>query len=126
MSKENKQQIVYTLNEPSFKYRHGNIVWYEPPEEYNDIDSSIQKGRRKGLIISNDANNVFSPNVHIVPITTKHKKFVLHVPYKGQHILCEQITPINKKWVDLEATVESIDAKTLSAVKDKIMIHFNI
>lgn len=71
----------------------------------NDQGGSIQKGTRPVVIVSNDKNNAFSPNVTIVPLTSKLDKRYLpvHVIIKGHGLstpslfLGEQIMLISKE-----------------------------
>ena len=72
----------------------------------NVLSGSIQKGRRPVVVVSNNKNNMFSPNVTVVPITSKNKKWLpIHVeinnsalPMKVHGIvLCEQIMTVSKE-----------------------------
>ena len=63
---------------------------------------SVQMGRRPVLIVQNDVCNMKSPNVIVVPITSKEKRWDwLHVELptstgieKESYALCEQILTI--------------------------------
>ena len=71
----------------------------------NVLSGSIQKGRRPVVVVSNNKNNAFAPNVTVVPITSRDKKWLpTHVeinnsalPMKVHGIvLCEQIMTVSK------------------------------
>ena len=61
-----------------------------------------QYGGRPGIIVSNDANNKYSPTVEVVLLTTRPKKpLPTHVPINSARrpstALCEQITTVAKE-----------------------------
>ena len=61
-----------------------------------------QIGTRPVVIYSNNVNNIFSPTLNVIPITTELKDLCVHVRIKGCGLktestaLVEQITTINK------------------------------
>lgn len=69
-------------------------------------DESIQGGIRPCIIKSNDKNNIYSPNVSVIPLTTKNKKYIpTHITIyptiengliEKSIALCENIIPIPK------------------------------
>lgn len=73
-----------------------------------DSSGSVQSGNRPLLIVSNDKNNKFSPNVNVMPLTTKinkrnlpchvvlenFKEFGLTAP---STIMVEQLTTVQKE-----------------------------
>ena len=68
--------------------------------------NSVQGGTRPVLVVSNNAANVYSPVVTILPMTTKMKHLMqpTHVvlPDAGGRdslVLAEQITSIPKRWL---------------------------
>ena len=68
--------------------------------------NSLQGGTRPVLVVSNNAANVYSPVVTVLPMTTKMKHLTqpTHVvlPVEGGHdslVLAEQITTIPKRWL---------------------------
>lgn len=75
----------------------GDIYYIEP----FSVTGSEQKAGRPGLIVSNDANNKYSPNVEIVFLTSQEKKpLPTHVPIMCRvpsTALCENIQTISKE-----------------------------
>lgn len=65
-------------------------------------EGSQQKGKRPVIIYSNDRNNIESPTVNVIPMTTKTKDLCVHVTIAGCGLreksiaIIEQITTINK------------------------------
>ncbi len=49
---------------------YGDVVWVD----LGEVCGSEQGGRRPAIIVSNDKNNLHSPIVHIVPITSSTVK----------------------------------------------------
>jgi len=98
----------FIKNKPD-NIRYGDVVWVDLGEVYG----SEQGGTRPALIISNDKNNLHSPIVNIVPISSsKYKRD--SKAYLPTHVLispeesgvtgikresvamCEQARPIDK------------------------------
>ena len=103
LSKEEiEKKIDIMKKDKNWEYRVGNIVWVDIPDEFKNL-LSLQSGTRRGLIISNDVNNLFSNMIYIIPITSKNKKMKLHYPYKNQFILAEQCVPVNKDWIQKDS-----------------------
>ena len=66
-------------------------------------NSHVQQGTRPAIIVSNDAANMHSPVVTVVPLTSREKKslptHVLLQEYglaRSSTALCEQITTVDK------------------------------
>ena len=66
-------------------------------------ENSIQGGERPCVIVSNNRGNRYSPNVTIIPLTSRDKKVLpTHVTiksYNNSTALAEQIMTIPKTWV---------------------------
>lgn len=83
------------------KYKRGSIYWLTST---SIATGSEQFGMRPVLIVSNDINNIHSPIVTVVAITSKQKPTLpVHVTipgvtYKGvkNTVLCEQIFSVDK------------------------------
>jgi mRNA interferase MazF len=82
------------------RYNRGEI-WFA---ELHPMGRSIQSGKRPVIIVSNEKNNLFSPTVNVVPITSKSKNNLpVHVavgsdcglPFAST-ALAEQIMTISK------------------------------
>lgn len=108
------------LNDPNYLYKKGHIVWVKFPN--NEDSGSIQNGLRKALIYSNDINNIYSTVLHVIPMTTKNKKFKLHLHRdNSRDFFCpEQLQLINKDWIIKESGFETISDKQLKMVDDLI------
>lgn len=74
-------------------------VWFIYEEEVNEQKGSIQDKSRPCLIVSNNNCNMYSPVIHVAPITSQEKyNYPTHVSYldminQKSTILCEQIVP---------------------------------
>ena len=99
------------------------------------LGSSIQSGYRPVLIISNDKNNLHSPLVNIIPLTSKGNKRCLpvHVDLNRYNdyglsmpstVLCEQVTSIPAK--NLDRYIGNIfDDVTRARIKRALEIQFS-
>lgn len=81
-------------------YTRGS-VWYVNLGE-NKVGNE-QEGTRPAVIVSNDMNNKYSPNVNVVIATTKVKKkndLPVHVKaslHRESCFMCEQIITVSKQ-----------------------------
>ncbi|MBR1555888.1 MAG: type II toxin-antitoxin system PemK/MazF family toxin [Oscillospiraceae bacterium] len=132
MNKTNLQQkseyalkIEAMLKDENFPYRRGNIVWVHIPEEWKG-STHIQSGIRRGVIFSNDVNNLFSDLIYIIPCSRKNKPMKLHVKHHNQYILAEQIIPIDKSWILSDREIEKLDILTLKEVESNFMKQFGL
>lgn len=119
------QEIAEMFADENFPYRRGNIVWVQIPDEWKG-NTHIQAGVRRGLIFSNDVNNLFSDLIYIIPCSRKRKHMKLHVRHRDQYILAEQIIPIDKSWILTERGIEKIDLPTLREVEANFMEQFGL
>lgn len=66
-------------------------------------ENSIQGGERPCVIVSNNRGNRYSPNVTIIPLTSRSKKdlptHVVIKSYNNSTALAEQIMTIPKTWI---------------------------
>ena len=66
-------------------------------------ENSIQGGERPCVIVSNNIGNRYSPNVTIIPLTSRSKKdlptHVVIKSYNNSIALGEQIMTIPKAWI---------------------------
>lgn len=100
----------------------GDIYYIDP----FPAAGSEQKAGRPGLIVSNDKNNKYSPNVEIVFLTSQEKKpLPTHVPVMCRvpsTALCENILTVSKDRLSsfirtcTEEELKSIDAALLSSL----------
>ncbi|MBE6876454.1 MAG: type II toxin-antitoxin system PemK/MazF family toxin [Ruminococcus sp.] len=122
---EYAQRIRAMLADENFLYRRGNIVWVQIPEEWKG-STHIQSGIRRGVIFSNDVNNLFSDLIYIIPCSRKKKHMKLHVKHHDQYILAEQIIPIDKSWILTDRGIEKLDRLTLREVESNFMKQFGL
>ncbi len=122
---EYARQIQAMLHDENFLYRRGNIVWVQIPDEWKG-STHIQSGIRRGVIFSNDVNNLFSDLIYIIPCSRKKKHMKLHVKHHNQYILAEQIIPIDKSWVIADRGIEKLDSRTLKEVESNFMKQFGL
>ncbi|MCM1505976.1 MAG: type II toxin-antitoxin system PemK/MazF family toxin [Ruminococcus flavefaciens] len=120
---KNSVIIENMMNDENFPYRRGNIVWIKVPEVLKGV-THIQAGLRKGLIFSNDVNNLFSDLIYIIPCTTKSKFMKFHVRYENQYILAEQLNPIDKSWILSDREIIKIDDETMKKVERNFLQQF--
>lgn len=120
---KNSVIIENMMNDENFPYRRGNIVWIKVPEVLKGV-THIQAGLRKGLIFSNDVNNLFSDLIYIIPCTTKSKFMKFHVRYENQYILAEQLNPIDKSWILSDREITKIDDETMKKVERNFLQQF--
>ena len=119
------QKIEAMLSDPDFPYRRGKIVWVQIPDSWKG-STHIQSGIRRGVIFSNDINNLFSDLIYIIPCSRKNKPMKLHVKHHSQYILAEQIIPIDKSWILLDRGAEMLDSFTLRQVESNFMKQFGL
>lgn len=102
----------------------GDIYYIEP----FTVTGSEQKAGRPGLIVSNDANNKYSPNVEIVFLTSQEKKpLPTHVPVMCRvpsTALCENIQTVSKE--RLSTFIKSCTTKELKSVDTALLASLGI
>lgn len=88
--------------------KRGDILLVELPEYKNYTNTSVQKGLRPVIVVSNNMANKFSPVIQVVPITSKKCKNNLptHILIgvdsgllEDSMVLVEQLTIIDKKFI---------------------------
>ena len=116
---------------------------YEAPKcgeiwmcDLSEKGGSIESGYRPVFILSNNTNNIFSPTLNVIPITSriKKRKLPIHVPlwkyacyglYKPSLMLVEQVTTITADRLDTRLG-EICDRETLNQIFRAIQIQFPI
>lgn len=104
-------------------FKRGDVYLVELKEN----DSHIQKGIRPCVIVQNDPGNTFSPNLIIVPLTSKIKRKDLPVHVitgENQMALCECILTIPKE--QIKYYMKTLDAKTMKVVNKALSISLGI
>lgn len=106
--------------------RYGQI-WFI---KARDINGNLQHGNRPVIIVSNDKNNLFSPTVNVIPLTSKldKKKLPVHSNINSTIVtsisLAEQITTINKG--DLLNCVGECSEEEIRQFKICLLIQLNL
>ena len=108
---------------PNDIYKRGNVVWVNLSETNNN---SVQKGVRRAVIISNNVNNEHSSLVHILPCTTKWKKFFLHIRRNNgyEDICCEQAMLIPKSDIMFDRAIDHLAPNEMEKVESALKIQF--
>lgn len=122
-----KEKETKKVGFPSREIKRGEIYSVDLPLEDNGC---VQKGKRPCLIIQNDTGNKYSPNVLIVPITSKQKTslpthiYLNNILIKDSTILCEQIMTISK-WRIREKMGE-LDCDTMKLVNKALICELGL
>ncbi len=110
--------------------KYGDIYLAELP---TISGSQVQQGVRPVIVVSNDKNNMFSPVVTVLPLTSKQCKHALptHVAIigygllKSSVILGEQIITLDKKLLrDKVGTVSDISMR--NRIQNALMTQLNM
>ncbi|MBQ9632931.1 MAG: type II toxin-antitoxin system PemK/MazF family toxin [Lachnospiraceae bacterium] len=134
-----ENNVYMTIGEAVFCTRivHRGEVWYADLGRFDN--TSVQRGCRPVLIISNDASNEKSGMVTVLPMTTKMKKtwYPSHVPIgdadikhrvSGQLqpslILVEQIRTVDKAY--LQNKVGEVKHNKMEEVEASIRTWMNL
>lgn len=105
-------------------------------EDVTSEESTIFKGehtakkRRPWLVVSNDKNNMFSPQISMAPIYTRTEaRLPTQVYFKhgdrDQVICCESVTCIPKSMIDIRGYVGTVSSSILKKVMDCLHIQFS-
>lgn len=95
---------------------------------------SVQNSLRPCTVISNKMNNLYSPTVCVVPLTSRVKRMLpTHVFLENTSesglkresiILCEQIQTVDKS--QLVSYIGEVDERTMNKIESAIMIQLGI
>lgn len=107
------------------EYYRGDIFYITP---FYTVTGSEQRAGRSGVIVSNDANNKYSPNVEIVFLTSQEKKpLPTHVPVMCRvpsTALCENIQTVSKE--RLSTFIKSCTTKELKNIDNALRVSLGI
>jgi mRNA interferase MazF len=107
------------------EYYRGDIFYITP---FYTVTGSEQRAGRPGVIVSNDANNKYSPNVEIVFLTSQEKKpLPTHVPVMCRvpsTALCENIQTVSKE--RLSTFIKSCTTKELKNIDNALLVSLGI
>ena len=104
-------------------FKRGSVFLVDLEDAY----SHVQSGRRPCLIIQNNLGNTFSPNLIVVPLTSKIKKrnMPVHVMTDvNEMALCECILTISKKQIIYY--IKTLDEKTMKLIDRALSISLEI
>lgn len=107
----------------SMNYKKGNVYLVQ----LDNRNSHVQTGIRPCIVVQNNLGNIFSPNLIIVPITTKLKRkdMPVHVKINDyQMALCECILTISKK--QILSYLKTLDARTMKLIDRALSISLEI
>jgi mRNA interferase MazF len=106
-------------------YYRGDIFYITP---FYTVTGSEQRAGRPGVIVSNDANNKYSPNGEIVFLTSQEKKpLPTHVPVMCRvpsTALCENIQTVSKD--RLSTFIKSCTTKELKNIDNALRVSLGI
>lgn len=106
-------------------YYRGDIFYITP---FYTVTGSEQRAGRPDVIVSNDANNKYSPNVEIVFLTSQEKKpLPTHVPVMCRvpsTALCENIQTVSKD--RLSTFIKSCTTKELKNIDNALRVSLGI
>lgn len=122
-------------NGETLELKRGMIVFVDLGSVDEGRSSSVQKGKRPCLIVSNNANNKFSGNLSVIVLTSKMTKKPLptHVLLTTDEVsylkvnsicLCEQILTISKS--DIERVIGTVSDKVMQEVNKAMMIQLGL
>ena len=108
------------------KVKRGDIYYIAPTGVRS---GSEQRGYRPAVILSNNANNLFSPVIEIVYLTKQEKHEIpTHVPISSSiyysTALCEQIMTVDKK--RLNNYIGHCTKEELEAIDDACMVSLDL
>lgn len=112
-------------------FRRGQ-VWFIPQGE-PDANGHIQGGSRPYLIVSNDTCNLYSPVLHVAPITSREKtQMPTHIKYRNDKnyintILVEQVTLMSTSKFNKPAKyLYEISEDMMKQVDEAIKVQFSL
>ena len=107
--------------------KRGDVIYVELGQHAN---SSIQSGMRPCVVLSNNVNNRYSPNLCVCPFSGKLKDNPVHVKVKPSDVqgyflkesdcLAEQIVTIDKKQVVSKAGHIPEDSEIMRAINKAV------
>ena len=95
--------------------------------DLKNTNAHIQSGKRPCLIVQNNFGNTFSPNLIVVPLTSKIKKqgMSVHVMTDNNEMaLCEQVITISKKQIIYY--IKTLDEKTMELINKALSVSLEI
>lgn len=114
--------------EMKIEVTRGDVVWVDFPQGYG----SVQSGIRPAIVVSNDKNNRYSPNVTVVPITSQYKRYIPTHVFIGTQgglsrestVLCEETMPVDKNRIT--GYIGHIFGNTMCQIETAIKIQMGI
>lgn len=122
------------------RVKRGMVFWYDSTKSYNlgstyqtfngkGYTTSVQRGYRPYLVVSNNLGNNSSPTCNVVPITTEEKtNLPVHVKFfyagRTQTIMVEQITTVDI--LALEDYSYTVSDDVMRKVERALMTQFDL
>ncbi len=103
--------------------RKGDIYVVNLESKYDHV----QNGVRPCIVVQNNVGNTFSPNIIVVPLTTKLKKIYMptHVVLEPNVMaLCESILTISKE--QIVYYIKTLDSEAMNKIDDALSISLEI
>lgn len=104
--------------------KRGDIVWlYDNKNISANLGKHVQSLKRPFIIISNNKNNYYCPNVNVLSLSSQIKDYPMHVLLdsekyglgKNSMILCEQVFTIGKDLIrEVAASLDEEDINRLN------------
>ena len=125
-----KEKSLRKENPKNIKFKRGQVYIADLGD---DVVGSEQGGERPVLILQNNIGNKFSPNLIVLPLTTKNPKRLLptHVPIKKSDynmltkdsiILTDQWRTISKERITKSIPMTMIKQQDMKRVEESIKI----
>ena len=113
--------------------KRGDVIYVELGQHAN---SSIQSGMRPCVVLSNNVNNRYSPNLCVCPFSGKLKDNPVHVKVKPSDVqgyflkesdcLAEQIVTIDKKQVVSKVGHIPEDSEIMQKINRAVCVQLGI
>ena len=113
-------------------FNRGSIFWCNLSKNSNNNRTSVQRGMRPVILVSNNIGNNCAPTITVIPLTTKTKHpLPTHVFIEGKNVLptpsvalCEQIITVDK--LQLGDKLGELSADELHAINKSLAIALSL
>lgn len=109
--------------------KYGDVFWINFDYVFPVAKSKhYQKGRRMGVVVSNDKNNEHCDLIGVIPLTTKKDHLPQHTKIRifgiDNYVLAEQMVTMSKEF--LLRKVISLNEYSVEQVRKSMRIQFNL
>jgi mRNA interferase MazF len=129
---DNLERMVFMLKETNKSFKRGNVVMVD----YGKRDGSEQSSIRPSVIISNDKNNLYSPTIVVLPLTSSKfkKKLPTHVELNKSNsnvkmdsiVMAEQIRTIDKQYITNSEPLFTLSDEMMNKLDIAVAIQLGI